>query len=81
MLVFEEKIRFHSQKRLSSLGILHGISALLLTFDEYEVRKIVRICQHVFNHLLHAENIESIDELVDFVQVNIIFLSLITEID
>ncbi|CAF1061492.1 unnamed protein product [Adineta ricciae] len=48
--------------------ILHGISALLLTFDEYEVRKIVRICQHVFNHLLHAENIESIDELVDFVQ-------------
>ncbi|UJR37879.1 hypothetical protein I4U23_030569 [Adineta vaga] len=48
--------------------ILHGISSFLLTFDEYEVRKIIGICQHVFNHLLHVETIETIEQLVDFVK-------------
>ncbi|CAF1409619.1 unnamed protein product [Adineta steineri] len=48
--------------------ILQGISALLLTFDEYEVRKIVSVCQHVFNHLSYVETIETIEQLVDFVQ-------------
>jgi predicted SAM-dependent methyltransferase len=43
-----------------------------LTFDESEVRKIVIICQHVFNHLSYVEMIETIEQLVDFVKVNII---------
>ena len=51
-------------------GILQGISALLLTFDESEVRKIVVVCQHVLNHLSYVEMIESMDQLVDFVKVN-----------
>jgi hypothetical protein len=53
------------------VGILQGISALLLTFDESEVRKIVAICQHVLNHLSYVEMIETMGQLVDFVQVNI----------
>ncbi|CAF2517305.1 unnamed protein product [Rotaria sp. Silwood2] len=48
--------------------ILQGISALLLTFDESEVRKIVIICQHVLNHLSYIEMIETIEQLVDFVK-------------
>jgi predicted SAM-dependent methyltransferase len=55
------------------LGILQGISALLLTFDESEVRKIVTICQHVLNHFSYIEMIETMEQLVDFVKVNIIF--------
>ena len=54
---------------LQYLGILQGISALLLTFDESEVRKIVTVCQHVLNHLSYAETLETIDALVDFVKV------------
>ncbi|CAF3764430.1 unnamed protein product [Rotaria socialis] len=48
--------------------ILQGVSALLLTFDESEVRKIVIVCQHVLNHLAHVEKIETIEQLVDFVK-------------
>ncbi|CAF1637729.1 unnamed protein product [Rotaria magnacalcarata] len=48
--------------------ILQGISALLLTFDESEVRKIGIVCQHVLNHLAHVEKIETIEQLVDFVK-------------
>jgi hypothetical protein len=55
----------------SFLGILQGISALLLTFDESEVRKIVAICQHVLNHLSYVEMIETMEQLVDFVKVSI----------
>ena len=57
-----------------NLGILQGISALLLTFDESEVRKIVTICQHVLNHLSYIEMIDTMEQLVDFVKVNISFL-------
>lgn len=55
---------------LLSVGILQGISALLLTFDESEVRKIVTICQHVLNHLSYVEVIENMEQLVDFVKVS-----------
>ena len=54
---------------ICSLGILQGISSLLLTFDESEVRKLVTICQHVLNHLSYVEMIETMGQLVDFVQV------------
>jgi vinculin len=52
-----------------TIGILQGISTLLLTFDQSEVRKIVIICQHVLNHLSYVEMIESVEQLVDFVKV------------
>jgi predicted SAM-dependent methyltransferase len=52
------------------VGILQGISALLLTFDESEVRKIVAICQHVLNHLSYIEMLETMEQLVDFVKVS-----------
>uniref|UniRef100_A0A8I3RWU4 Vinculin n=1 Tax=Canis lupus familiaris TaxID=9615 RepID=A0A8I3RWU4_CANLF len=35
-----------------SRGILSGTSDLLLTFDEAEVRKIIRVCKGIWNYLL-----------------------------
>ncbi|KAK0397743.1 hypothetical protein QR680_002248 [Steinernema hermaphroditum] len=49
-------------------GILQGTSALLLCFDESEVRKIIRGCRKVLDYLTVAEVIESIDDLAQFVQ-------------
>jgi predicted SAM-dependent methyltransferase len=59
------------------VDILQGISALLLTFDESEVRKIVTICQHVLNHLSYVEMIETMEQLVDFVKVSIMIIFII----
>ena len=62
-----------------TIGILQGISALLLTFDQSEVRKIVIVCQHVLNHLSYVEMIESMEQLLDFVQVNDTFFVLFAD--
>lgn len=51
-------------------GILQGTSALLLCFDESEVRKIIRGCRKVLDYLAVAEVIESMDDLAQFVKVN-----------
>lgn len=48
-------------------GILQGTSALLLCFDESEVRKIIRVCRKVLDYLAVAEVIETIDDLKQFV--------------
>ncbi|XP_022661319.1 vinculin-like isoform X4 [Varroa jacobsoni] len=50
-----------------SRGILQGTSSLLLVFDESGVRRIVRECRKVLDYLAVAEVIESIDDLVQFV--------------
>eukprot|EP00080_Pristionchus_pacificus_P010946 PDM70966.1 deb-1 [Pristionchus pacificus] len=49
-------------------GILQGTSALLLCFDESEVRKIIRPCKKVLDYLAVAEVIEGIDDLAQFVK-------------
>uniref|UniRef100_A0A914UZ65 Vinculin n=2 Tax=Plectus sambesii TaxID=2011161 RepID=A0A914UZ65_9BILA len=49
-------------------GILQGTSALLLCFDESEVRKIIRGCKKVLDYLAVAEVIESMDDLAQFVK-------------
>lgn len=46
-----------------------GTSALLLCFDESEVRKIIRVCRKVLDYLAVAEVIETIDDLKQFVNV------------
>ncbi|KRZ51240.1 Vinculin, partial [Trichinella nativa] len=51
-----------------SRGILQGTSALLLCFDESEVRKIVRGCKKVLDYLAVAEVIENMEDLVQFVR-------------
>jgi len=51
-----------------SRGILQGTSALLLAFDESEVRKIIRICKNVLEYLAITEVVESIEDLVTFVK-------------
>ncbi|GMS95777.1 hypothetical protein PENTCL1PPCAC_17952 [Pristionchus entomophagus] len=49
-------------------GILQGTSALLLCFDESEVRKIILPCRKVLDYLAVAEVIEGIDDLAQFVK-------------
>jgi len=51
-------------------GILQGTSALLLSFDESEVRKIIRICKNVLEYLAITEVVETLEDLVTFVKVN-----------
>ncbi|KAJ8956385.1 hypothetical protein NQ318_015123 [Aromia moschata] len=59
-----------ARKRLieGSGGILQATSALLLCFDESEVRKIIRECHRVLDYLAIAEVIETLDELVQFLR-------------
>ncbi|CAG9818715.1 unnamed protein product [Phaedon cochleariae] len=59
-----------ARKRLieGSGGILQTTSALLLCFDESEVRKIIRECHRVLDYLAVAEVIETLDELVQFLR-------------
>lgn len=57
-------------------GILQGVSAILLAFDESEVRKIVRLCKQVQEYFSITELIERMDDLVTYVKV--VFKYLIT---
>ncbi|XP_054721582.1 vinculin-like isoform X2 [Uloborus diversus] len=49
-------------------GILQDTYALLLCFDESEVRKIIRECKKVLDYLAVAEVIENMEDLVQFVK-------------
>jgi len=49
---------------------LQGTSALLLSFDESEVRKIIRICKNVLEYLAITEVVETLEDLVTFVKVD-----------
>lgn len=59
-----------ARKRLieGSGGILQATSALLLCFDESEVRKLVRECNRVLDYLAVSEVIETMEELVQFLR-------------
>lgn len=59
-------------------GILQGTSALLLCFDESEVRKIIRGCRKVLDYLAVTEVIESMDDLAQFVKVNSFLFSIVS---
>lgn len=52
-------------------GILQGTSSLLLSFDESEVRKIIRECKKVLEYLAIAEVVETMEDLVQFVKVSL----------
>ncbi|GFQ79877.1 vinculin [Trichonephila clavata] len=49
-------------------GILQDTYALLLSFDESEVRKIIRECKKVLDYLAVSEVIETMEDLVQFVK-------------
>ena len=51
-------------------GILQGTSALLLAFDESEVRKIIRVCKNVLEYLAITEVVDRMQDLVTFVKVS-----------
>ncbi|ENN77621.1 hypothetical protein D910_07599 [Dendroctonus ponderosae] len=52
----------------NSALFIQATSALLLCFDESEVRKIIRECHRVLDYLAVAEVIETLDELVQFLR-------------
>lgn len=52
-----------------SRGILQGTSLLLTSFDESEVRKIIKECKMVLDYIAVAEVIDSLEDLVQFVKV------------
>ncbi|XP_057297715.1 vinculin-like [Hydractinia symbiolongicarpus] len=49
-------------------GILNGTSALLLTFDDAEVRKILEVCRKVLDYIQVAEVVEVLADCVTFVK-------------
>ncbi|XP_033120194.1 vinculin-like isoform X3 [Anneissia japonica] len=49
-------------------GILGGTSALLLSLDQAEVRKIIRICKGVQEYLAVAEVVEGMEDLIVYVK-------------
>uniref|UniRef100_A0A3B3ZS91 Vinculin n=1 Tax=Periophthalmus magnuspinnatus TaxID=409849 RepID=A0A3B3ZS91_9GOBI len=49
-----------------SRGILSGTSDLLLTFDEAEVRKIIRVCKGILEYLTVAEVVETLPDLITY---------------
>ncbi|XP_045079058.1 vinculin isoform X2 [Coregonus clupeaformis] len=49
-----------------SRGILSGTSDLLLTFDEAEVRKIIRVCKGILEYLTVAEVVETMEDLITY---------------
>ena len=54
---------------VSFIGILSGTSAMLLTFDEGEVRKIVAVCRGVIKYLSQvAELVDRMEDLITFVK-------------
>ena len=55
------------------VGILQGTSALLLAFDESEVRKIIRVCKNVLEYLAITEVVETMEDLVTFVKVGCMY--------
>ena len=48
---------------------MQGVSAILITFDESEVRKIIKVCNQVIEYLSITELIEKMDDLVTYVKV------------
>ncbi|XP_061646972.1 vinculin-like isoform X2 [Phyllopteryx taeniolatus] len=49
-----------------SRGILSGTSDLLLTFDEAEVRKIIRVCKGIMEYLTVSAVVETMEDLVTY---------------
>ncbi|KAF8560519.1 hypothetical protein P879_09081 [Paragonimus westermani] len=49
-------------------GILQGTSAVLLTFDMSEVRKIIGRCRAVLNVLASSDDVDSLTQLAEFVK-------------
>merc|ERR1719348_2332930 len=51
-----------------SRGILQGTTAMLISFDSSQVRKLCRDCKKVLDFLAISEVIETMEDLVQFVK-------------
>ena len=51
-----------------SRGILRATSLLLITFDDFEVRKLVKQCKAMLDYLGIVEVIDAMNDLVEFVK-------------
>ncbi|XP_074659984.1 vinculin-like isoform X2 [Tubulanus polymorphus] len=65
-----DPISVPARKKLidGSRGILQGTSALLLAYDESEVRKIIKVCKGVLEYLAVNEVIDSMEDLLTYVK-------------
>ena len=59
---------YTSDKLWSQVFHVLGTSNVLMVFDESEVRKIVAECKKVLDYLSISEVIETLEDLVQFVQ-------------
>ena len=69
----EMKIDPYSQRGRDHLiagsrGILQGTTAMLVSFDESQVRRLCRDCKKVLDYLAISEVIETMEDLVQFVK-------------
>ena len=48
------------------VGLLNGVADMLVSYDESEVRKIVKSCRAVQEYLKVAEVVQSMEDLVTF---------------
>ena len=48
------------------VGLLNGVADMLVSYDESEVRKIVKSCRGVQEYLKVAEVVQSMEDLVTF---------------
>ena len=48
------------------VGLLNGVADMLVSYDESEVRKIVKSCRGVQEYLRVAEVVQTMEDLVTF---------------
>ena len=52
-----------------SIGILTGVSSLLLVHDQSEVRKLVKFCEQVIEYIKVSEAVQTMEELATFTKI------------
>jgi len=65
-----DPLSIEGRKKLinGSRGVINATSALLLAFDDSEVRKILTICRQVLEYIQVAEVVEQMQDMVTFVR-------------
>ncbi|XP_065072400.1 vinculin-like [Rhopilema esculentum] len=70
ILLKQDPFSKEAKKKLinGARGILSGTSTLLLTFDDAEVRKILKSCKSLLEYLRVSELVETMPDLITFVK-------------
>lgn len=70
ILLKKDPLSQQARKKLinGARGILSGTSTLLLTFDDAEVRKILKACKSLLEYLRVSELVETMPDMITFVK-------------